>query len=192
MKRKELYKYIREEIITSLSEDATAMVTSKAGTKSVTYKNPSELDALKKDSNVSSITTTSGQKLKEEELEEMARNAVKITIDNSEKAEIALTKALEIDSAYSNAQYHLGTHFYDRADEMYNEAKELPENDASYEPLMEKATAMQYRSLALLEKYIAVNPLDKTVLEILRSTYSKLGNNEKASEYKNRIEALKN
>ena len=90
MKRKELYKYIREEIITSLSEDATAMVTSKAGTKSVTYKNPSELDALKKDSNVSSITTTSGQKLKEEELEEMARNAVKITIDNSEKAEIAL------------------------------------------------------------------------------------------------------
>ena len=51
---------------------------------------------------------------------------------------------------------------------------------------------MKYRSLALLEKYIAVNPLDKTVLEILRATYSKLGNNEKAGEYKNRIDALKN
>jgi hypothetical protein len=57
---------------------------------------------------------------------------------------------------------------------------------------MEKVTAMQYRSLELLEKYISVNPLDSSVLEILRSTYSKLGNNEKASEYKNRIEALKN
>jgi hypothetical protein len=56
---------------------------------------------------------------------------------------------------------------------------------------MEKATAMQYRSLELLEKYISVNPLDRSVLEILRSTYSKLGNNEKASEYKNRIGALK-
>ena len=75
---------------------------------------------------------------------------------------------------------------------MKKEAGQLPENDAKYEPLIEKATAMQYRSLELLEKYIAVNPLDKTVLEILRSTYSKLGNSEKASEYKKRIEALKN
>lgn len=72
MKRKELYKYIRESIVNELTEDATAMVTSKAGTKSVTYKNPSELDALKKDSNVSSITTTGGQKIKEAELEELA------------------------------------------------------------------------------------------------------------------------
>ena len=85
MKRKELYNFIREEIVTSLSEDATAMVTSKAGTKSVTYKNPSELDALKKDSNVSSITTTSGQKLKEEELEEMARKANTLKVGSQEK-----------------------------------------------------------------------------------------------------------
>jgi hypothetical protein len=65
MKRKDLYKYIRTEIINELTEDATAMVTSKAGTKSVSYKNPTELDALKRDSNVSSITTTAGQKIKE-------------------------------------------------------------------------------------------------------------------------------
>jgi tetratricopeptide (TPR) repeat protein len=113
-------------------------------------------------------------------------------LDENEKADIALSKSLEIDPAYNDAQYQLGAHLYNWAAEMKKEAGQLPENDASYEPLMEKATAMQYRSLELLEKYIAVNPLDKTVLEILRSTYSKLGNNEKASEYKNRIEALKN
>ena len=89
MKRKELYNFVREEIVTSLSEDATAMVTSKAGTKSVTYKNPLELDALKKDSNVSSITTTSGQKLKEEELEEMARKANTLKVGSQEKFEAA-------------------------------------------------------------------------------------------------------
>ena len=113
-------------------------------------------------------------------------------LDENEKADNALSKALEIDPAYNDAQYQLGAHLYNWAAQLKKEAGQLPENDASYEPIMEKATAMQYRSLALLEKYIAVNPLDKTVLEILRSTYSKLGNNEKASEYKNRIEALKN
>jgi tetratricopeptide (TPR) repeat protein len=113
-------------------------------------------------------------------------------LDENEKADIALSKSLEIDPAYNDAQYQLGAHLYNWAAEMKKEAGQLPENDAKYEPLIEKATAMQYRSLELLEKYIAVNPLDKTVLEILRSTYSKLGNSEKASEYKNRIEALKN
>jgi tetratricopeptide (TPR) repeat protein len=113
-------------------------------------------------------------------------------LDENEKADNALSKALEIDPAYNDAQYQLGAHLYNWAAEMKKEAGQLPENDASYEPLMEKATAMQYRSLELLEKYIAVNPLDKTVLEILWSTYLKLGNSEKASEYKKRIEALKN
>jgi tetratricopeptide (TPR) repeat protein len=113
-------------------------------------------------------------------------------LKENEKADNALSKALEIDPGYNDAQYQLGAHLYNWAAEMKKEAGQLPENDASYEPLMEKATAMQYRSLELLEKYIAVNPLDKTVLEILRSTYSKLGNSEKASEYKKRIEALKN
>ena len=78
MKRKDLYKYIRTEIINELTEDATAMVTSKAGTKSVSYKNPTELDALKRDSNVSSITTTAGQKIKEGDIAELARKGSSI------------------------------------------------------------------------------------------------------------------
>ena len=113
-------------------------------------------------------------------------------LNENENADKALTKALEIDPGYNDAQYQLGAHLYNWAAEMKKEAGQLPENDASFDSLIEKATAMQYRSLELLEKYISVNPLDKTVLEILRSNYSKLGNSEKASEYKKRIEALKN
>ena len=87
MKRKELYEYIREEIINelTLAEDSTALVTTKGGTKPVTFKNPSELNPLKGDSNVTSITTTAGQKLKE-----MARPTMKITLGDPERVELAL------------------------------------------------------------------------------------------------------
>ena len=84
MKRKELYEYIREEIINELTEDGTAMVTSKLGTKAVTYKNPIELNPLRADSNISAITTTDGKKLKESDLEE-ARKANNLKVDNQEK-----------------------------------------------------------------------------------------------------------
>lgn len=74
MKRKELYEYIREQIINELTinEDGTALVTTKSGTKPVPFKNPAELNPLKSDSNVTSITTTAGQKIKEGDLEELA------------------------------------------------------------------------------------------------------------------------
>jgi tetratricopeptide (TPR) repeat protein len=112
-------------------------------------------------------------------------------LKENEKAERALSKALEIDSNYNDAQYQLGAHLYNWAAQLKYEAGQLPENDPSYDRFIEKATKMQYRSLALLEKYILVNPEDKSVLEILRSTYWKLGDSVKAAEYKKRIEALK-
>ena len=74
MKSKQLRRIIREAIEEILAEN-TAMVTTKAGTKNISFKDPKELDALRKDSNVSSIETTGGQKLKEADIEEMARLA---------------------------------------------------------------------------------------------------------------------
>lgn len=112
-------------------------------------------------------------------------------LNENEKADAALTKALEIDSNYSDAQYQLGAHLFNWAGQLKKEAGQLAENDTNYDVLITKATAMQYRSLALLEKYILTKPNEKAVLEILRSTYSKLGNAEKAGEYKKRLEALK-
>jgi len=64
MKVKQLRKLIRESISEILAEN-TAIITTKTGTKSIAFKDPKELDPLKKDSNVSSIEDTAGKKLKE-------------------------------------------------------------------------------------------------------------------------------
>jgi hypothetical protein len=66
MKRSELKEKIEEIITEILSEDINALVATKTGgTKVVPVKNPTELNPLKTDPNVTSITTTGGQKLKE-------------------------------------------------------------------------------------------------------------------------------
>jgi hypothetical protein len=70
MKRSDLKKQIEEVITEILSEDINALVGTKTGTKVVPVKNPAELGPLKADPNVTSITTTSGQKLKETEDED--------------------------------------------------------------------------------------------------------------------------
>jgi tetratricopeptide (TPR) repeat protein len=110
-----------------------------------------------------------------------------MSLKENEKADKALSKALKIDPAYSNAQYQLGAHLYNWAADLKKEAGQLPENDASYDPLMEKATAMQYRSLALIQAYDERNPCNKDVFEILQKSYSKLGDNDKSDAYKMRI-----
>jgi hypothetical protein len=46
-------------------DEATAIITTKTGTKNIPFKNPSELNTLKADSNVTSIETTAGNKIKE-------------------------------------------------------------------------------------------------------------------------------
>jgi hypothetical protein len=66
-----------KSILNQIIKENNALVTTRTGvTKSVSYKNPSELDMLKRDSNVSDITATSGQKLKEAELAEAAKFSV--------------------------------------------------------------------------------------------------------------------
>jgi len=64
MKVKQLRKLIREAVMEVINEN-TALVSTKSGTKSISFKDPKELNPLKIDSNVTSIETTSGQKLKE-------------------------------------------------------------------------------------------------------------------------------
>jgi hypothetical protein len=92
MKSKELRKIIREAIADVLSE-ANAMVTDKAGTHAISIKNPTELNPLKQDVNVTSITTTTGQKLKEDEIDELARIAkgYKLADDNVDTSRFTKT-----------------------------------------------------------------------------------------------------
>jgi len=84
MKKSDLKKHIKEEILSILKEASTALVTTKGGTKPVSFSSPSELSALKTDANVSSITTTAGQKIKETK-KEMKEDKFDDKITNLEK-----------------------------------------------------------------------------------------------------------
>lgn len=66
MTPKELRKLVKEVI----NETTNAIIATKTGTKTIPYKNSSELNSLKSDPNISSIETTGGQRIKE-----MARKA---------------------------------------------------------------------------------------------------------------------
>jgi threonyl-tRNA synthetase len=63
MKKSELKQYIREEIISVLNEagEKTAFVNGKA----IDYKDESELNSIKDNSDIKTITTASGKKIKE-------------------------------------------------------------------------------------------------------------------------------
>ncbi|MEY4991440.1 MAG: hypothetical protein RI948_306 [Bacteroidota bacterium] len=110
----------------------------------------------------------------------------------NEKATVALRKALEIDPAYNEALYQLGAHLYNLAVEKRNATIELDYKDPKAIKLEAEATDLFKQALEPLEKYAVQNPDDKAILDILYKTNMKLGNIEKAQEYKKRLDALKN
>jgi len=114
-----------------------------------------------------------------------------IDLKQNEKAEQALNKALEIDPTYTEAQYQLGAHLFNWANEVKYEAGQLDYKDARVSTLEAQSKEILNRSIIVLEKYIEKNPNEKAVLDILYKTHYKLGNSEKAAEYKKRVEALK-
>lgn len=100
MKRKELYQFVREEIINELklTED-TIQYTDDKGQDTIANINPTSpegvksIETLKKDPKTKKvINTTKDQKIKESELEEMARIPNKIRLGDT--AKITLAKEL--------------------------------------------------------------------------------------------------
>jgi tetratricopeptide (TPR) repeat protein len=110
----------------------------------------------------------------------------------NDKATEALKKALEIDPTYNEALYQLGAHLYNLAVEKRNATVELDYKDPKAAKLEAEAMDLFKQALEPLEKYAGQNPDDKAILDILYKTNMKLGNIEKAKEYKARLDALKN
>ncbi|MDP4596650.1 MAG: tetratricopeptide repeat protein [Crocinitomicaceae bacterium] len=110
----------------------------------------------------------------------------------NDKATAALQKALEIDPAYNEALYQLGAHLYNLAVEKRNATLDLDYRDPKAVKLEAEAMDLFKQALAPLEKYAGQNPDDKAIMDILYKTNMKLGNIDKAQEYKKRLEALKN
>jgi tetratricopeptide (TPR) repeat protein len=114
-----------------------------------------------------------------------------IDLKQNDKAEQSLNKALEIDPNYTEAQYQLGAHLFNWANELKYEAGQLDYKDPKVSTLEAQSKEVLGRALIVLEKYIEKNPNEKAVLDILYKTHYKLGNTEKAAEYKKRAEAIK-
>ena len=109
----------------------------------------------------------------------------------NEKATGALQKALEIDPTYNEALYQLGAHLYNLAVEKRNATIELDYKDPKAAQLEAEAMNLFKQALAPLEQYATQNPEDRAILDILYKTNMKLGNIEKAQEYKKRLDSTK-
>jgi hypothetical protein len=97
MKLSELKKYIEENIVEILDENVNALVATKTGTKVVNVQNPNDLNPLKADPNVTGITTTGGQKLKEADDEEIEDTYGKEDEDDKKDAKLKAAKPSKSD-----------------------------------------------------------------------------------------------
>jgi hypothetical protein len=96
MKKTRLLEIIREEIAGALNEESNVTVTNAKGeTDVMAYNTPAdkaEIARLKKDSNIKSIKTTGGQKIKEEKRKKLAE---KYQLDEETINEMASIKQLK-------------------------------------------------------------------------------------------------
>jgi len=114
-----------------------------------------------------------------------------IQLKQNDKAAEALSKAIEIDPEYNEALYQLGAHYYNWAAETRTAAMNLDMKDPKAKDLEKRANELFTLALVPLEKYIEKNPNEKSILDILYKTNTKLGRIEKGQEYKKRLEVLK-
>ena len=114
-----------------------------------------------------------------------------IQLKQNDKAAEALSKAIEIDPEYNEALYQLGAHYYNWAAETRTAAMNLDMKDPKAKDLEKRANELFTLALIPLEKYIEKNPNEKSILDILYKTNTKLGRIEKGQEYKKRLEVLK-
>lgn len=114
-----------------------------------------------------------------------------IDLKQNEKAEKALNKAIELDPNYADAQYQLGAHLVGIAGSIKEEASRLKFGDPKFDSMMAESDNYYKKAAVPLEAYIAKVPNDKDVLNILYQIHKSLKNQEKATEYRKRAEAIK-
>lgn len=127
----------------------------------------------------------------ETEDEEIKAQKLASCAEAYQKAETALTKALEIKPDYVDAQYQLGAHLYNWASQLRQQAAFLKVGDPREASLNKMTEEKTDASIVALEKYIENAPNDKGILRILWKAYYKKGDTEKANQYKARLDAAK-
>jgi tetratricopeptide (TPR) repeat protein len=113
------------------------------------------------------------------------------TLKENEKAEDALRMALKIDPNYTDAQYQLGAHLVNWGASLQTEAGQLDLKDPRFNELDKNAKDILLRGAIILEKYIETNPNEYIVLKNLEEIFRRLGDTEKAAQFKKRADAIK-
>lgn len=111
-------------------------------------------------------------------------------IGQAEKAENSFKKAISLDSNYQDAIYSLGAHFVNLGAGIKEKADALPFGDAGYDALVKQADAEYTKAIPYLEHAARIEPNNAEVLNTLYQLYRKVGNTDKAMEYKKRYDAL--
>ena len=116
--------------------------------------------------------------------------SIYIDLKQNEKAEEAFNKALAIDPEYQDALYQLGATLVNWGGAVIAKTNDMKYNDPKVKVLEKQSNEIFTRAIEPLEKYVAKNPNEKSVLTILSQLYRNLGNMEKSEGYKARAKAL--
>jgi tetratricopeptide (TPR) repeat protein len=106
------------------------------------------------------------------------------------EAEAAYKKAIELNAGLFDAQYNMGTFYYNQGVEMNKKANDIKDN-AKYEAAKKQADEKFKVALPYLEKAFELNKKDTGVLQSLKVLYSRAGNQEKVNMINKAIEEAK-
>lgn len=108
-------------------------------------------------------------------------------LGNKEKAVDAYESALEIDPEYFDANYNLGALYFNQGVEMNNAANDIKDNK-KYEAARAEAKKIFEKSLPYLEKSHQLDANDVGAIQSLMQLYALLGQNDKYTEMKAKLE----
>lgn len=113
-------------------------------------------------------------------------------INETDKAEAAYQRALEIDPNYLDAHINLGGLILNRGIDQWNRIhNDRDMSKEAYEAEIQKAHAIFDEALPFLEKAVQINGESRIALSNLHKYYTIKENEEKAAEIQARIEALR-
>lgn len=111
-------------------------------------------------------------------------------LNKPEEAESAYKKAIELNGGIFDAQYNMGTFYYNQGVEMNRKANDIKDN-TKYAAAKKQADAKFKEALPYLEKAFEINRKDSGVLQSLKVLYSRAGNQEKVNMINKAIEEAK-
>ncbi len=120
-----------------------------------------------------------------------ARGTIYDKNGDSEKAVADYTKATELNPQHFDSYYNIGALYYNQGANLITEANNVPpSNQAKYDELKNAGLEKLKLALPALEMAHQLDPNNQDTMVSLKTTYTYLGNTEKAIEMQKKIESM--